>query len=66
LSYRFPDDGKEIRNGAQLIVRESQTVQFVCLGEFGDTFGPGRHTATTDEAASGEWTLAVEVRRLPR
>ena len=48
LSYRFPDDDKAIKNGAQLIVRESQTVQFVYLGEFGDTFGPGKHTLTTD------------------
>jgi membrane protease subunit (stomatin/prohibitin family) len=29
-------------------VRESQQVQFVYLGEFGDTFGPGKHTLTTD------------------
>ena len=48
LSFRFPDEDKEIKNGAQLIVRESQAVQFVYLGEFGDTFGPGRHTLTTD------------------
>src|SRR5918999_105494 len=48
LSYRFPDEDKAIKNGAQLIVRESQTVQFLYLGEFGDTFGPGRHTLTTD------------------
>ncbi len=48
LSFRFPDDDKEIKNGAQLIVRESQVVQFVYLGEFGDTFGPGKHTLTTD------------------
>jgi excisionase family DNA binding protein len=48
LSYRFPDEDKEIKNGAQLIVRESQTAQFVYLGEFGDTFGPGKHTLTTD------------------
>ena len=48
LSYRFPDDDKAIKNGAQLIVRESQHVQFVYLGEFGDTFGPGKHTLTTD------------------
>src|SRR6187549_1842077 len=48
LSYRFPDDDKAIKNGAQLIVRESQTVQFVYLGEFGDTFIPGKHTLTTD------------------
>ncbi len=48
LSYRFPDEDKEIKNGAQLIVRESQVVQFVYVGEFGDTFGPGKHTLTTD------------------
>jgi excisionase family DNA binding protein len=48
LSYRFPDDDKAIKNGAQLIVRESQQVQFVYVGEFGDTFGPGKHTLTTD------------------
>jgi excisionase family DNA binding protein len=48
LSFRFPDEDKEIKRGAQLIVRESQAVQFVYLGEFGDTFGPGRFTLTTD------------------
>ncbi|HUF63262.1 MAG TPA: SPFH and helix-turn-helix domain-containing protein [Verrucomicrobiales bacterium] len=48
ISWRFPDEDKAIKNGAQLIVRESQTVQFVYLGEFGDTFGPGKHTLTTD------------------
>lgn len=48
LSWRFPDEDKEIKNGAQLIVRESQVAQFVYLGEFGDTFGPGKHTLTTD------------------
>src|SRR4026208_2193732 len=48
LSYRWPDDDKEIKRGAQLIVRESQVVQFVYLGQFGDTFGPGKHELTTD------------------
>lgn len=48
LSWRFPDEDKEIKNGAQLIVRESQVAQFVYLGEFGDTFGPGKHTLTTE------------------
>ena len=48
LSYRFPDQDKEIKRGAQLIVRESQLVQFVYLGQFGDQFGPGKHTLTTD------------------
>jgi len=48
LSWQFPDDDKAIKNGAQLIVRESQVAQFVYLGEFGDTFKPGKHTLTTD------------------
>ena len=48
LVYRFPDDDKEIKRGAQLIVRESQTVQFIYLGQFGDTFAPGKHTLVTD------------------
>ena len=48
LSWRFPDEDKAIKNGAQLIVRESQVAQFVYLGEFGDTFRPGKHTLTTD------------------
>ena len=48
LSYRYPDDDKEIKRGAQLIVRESQIVQFVYLGQFGDQFGPGKHELTTD------------------
>ena len=47
-SYRFPDEDREIKRGAQLLVRESQVAQFVYLGQLGDTFGPGRHTLTTD------------------
>jgi excisionase family DNA binding protein len=48
LSWRFPDEDKEIKRGAQLIVRESQIAQFVYLGEYGDTFGPGKHTLSTE------------------
>ena len=48
LSYRCPDQDKEIKRGAQLIVRESQIAQFVYLGQFGDTFGPGKHELVTD------------------
>jgi len=48
LSWRYPDQDKEIKKGAQLIVRESQVAQFVYLGQFGDTFGPGKHTLVTD------------------
>ena len=48
ISFRFEDNDAEIKRGAQLIVRESQVAQFVYLGEFGDTFGPGKHSLTTD------------------
>lgn len=48
LSWRFPDEDKAIKNGAQLIVRESQVVQFVYLGQYGDLFGPGKHTLVTE------------------
>src|SRR5262245_40845754 len=48
ISWRFPDMDKEIKRGAQLIVRESQVAQFVYLGQFGDTFGPGKWTLNTD------------------
>ena len=48
LSCRWPDEDKEIKNGAQLIVRESQLVQFVAAGQFADLFGPGKYTLTTE------------------
>jgi len=48
ISFRYPDMDKEIKRGAQLIVRESQVAQFVYLGQFGDTFAPGKWTLNTD------------------
>jgi excisionase family DNA binding protein len=48
LSWRFPDEDKAIKNGAQLIVRESQAAQFVYLGQFGDCFEPGKHSLVTE------------------
>jgi membrane protease subunit (stomatin/prohibitin family) len=48
LAYRYPDEDKEIKRGAQLIVRESQAAQFVYLGQYGDLFGPGKHALTTN------------------
>ena len=48
LSWRFPDEDKAIKNGAQLIVRESQAAQMVYLGQYGDLFAPGKHSLTTD------------------
>lgn len=44
MLYRFPVRDQEIKNGAQLIVRESQASVFVHEGQIGDVFGPGRYT----------------------
>ena len=44
MLYRFPVHGQEIKNGAQLIVRESQAAVFVYQGQIADVFGPGRYT----------------------
>jgi membrane protease subunit (stomatin/prohibitin family) len=44
LVYRFPVRDQEIKNGAQLIVRESQAAVFVHEGQVADQFGPGRYT----------------------
>ena len=44
LLYRFPVAGQEIKNGAQLIVRESQAAVFVFEGQVADVFTPGRYT----------------------
>ena len=44
ILYRFPVHGQEIKNGAQLIVRESQAAVFVFEGQVADVFGPGRYT----------------------
>ena len=43
-----PTRTRKSRTARSSIVRESQVAQFVYLGEFGDTFGPGKHTLTTD------------------
>src|SRR5690349_4001145 len=44
LVYRFPVKDQEIKNGAQLIVRESQSAVFVAEGQIADLFPPGRYT----------------------
>src|SRR5438477_3431191 len=44
MLYRFPVRDQEIKNGAQLIVRESQAAVFVHKGQVADVFGPGRYS----------------------
>jgi membrane protease subunit (stomatin/prohibitin family) len=46
MLYRFPVSGQEIKNGAQLIVRESQTAVFVHGGQIADVSRPA-HTRLT-------------------
>ncbi len=48
LVWKFPRADNEIKNGAQLIVRESQMAVFMHEGEIGDVFGPGRVELTTN------------------
>ena len=44
ILYRFPVYQQEIKNGAQLIVRESQAAVFVFEGQVADVFTPGRYS----------------------
>lgn len=48
IVHRIPEEGSgDIKYGAQLIVRESQSAVFFYGGKAYDVFGPGRHTLTT-------------------
>src|SRR2546423_13804130 len=47
LAYRFPMQDREIQNGGQLTVRDSQMAVFVNGGKIGDVVGAGRYKLTT-------------------
>lgn len=47
LIWRFPRSHAEIKNGAQLTVRETQAAVLVNEGQFADVFQPGRYELTT-------------------
>lgn len=47
LVFRFPRYGNEIKNGAKLVVRESQVAVFINQGELADVFPPGSYTLET-------------------
>ena len=48
LAWRFPRYNNEIKNGAQLIVREGQQAVFVYRGQLADRFQPGHYQLTTE------------------
>lgn len=47
MIWRFPRFQSEIKNGAQLTVRETQIAVLVNEGQFADVFQPGRYELTT-------------------
>jgi len=47
MVYRFERYQNEIKQGAKLVVRESQTAVFVNEGQLADIFQPGTYTLTT-------------------
>ena len=48
LAWRFPRHQNEIKNGAELIVREGQEAVFVYRGALADRFGPGHYELKTE------------------
>lgn len=48
LAWRFPRYENEIKNGAELIVREGQRAVFVYRGQLADQFGPGHYQLVTE------------------
>src|SRR6202048_2825446 len=47
LAYRYPRQDREIQNGGQWTVRDSQFAVFVNEGKVADAFGPGLYTLNT-------------------
>ena len=47
MVWRFPRYENEIKNGAQLVVRETQMAAFVNEGRAADIFSPGTYTLST-------------------
>ena len=47
IVWRFPRHDNEIKMGAKLVVRESQTAVFVNEGQIADVFTPGTYTLQT-------------------
>lgn len=48
MAWRFPRYNNEIKNGAQLIVREGQEALFVYRGQLADRYGPGNYQLVSE------------------
>ncbi|MBZ4192638.1 SPFH domain-containing protein [Niabella beijingensis] len=48
LMWKFADKDREIKNGAQLTVRESQQAMLLNQGQLADVFQPGLHRLATE------------------
>lgn len=47
IVWKFPDEDKEVKMGAQLTVRESQVALLINEGQLADVYQPGRYELTT-------------------
>ncbi len=52
IVHRFERYQNELKNGAQLIVREGQTAVFINEGQLADVFTPGTYTLNTKNRIS--------------
>ncbi|WP_353126088.1 SPFH domain-containing protein [Parapedobacter pyrenivorans] len=48
MMWKIPDGDKEIKNGAELVVRESQAAMLMNEGQVADVFPAGTHTLRTE------------------
>lgn len=64
IIWKFPDQDKAIKMGAQLTVRESQVAIFLNEGKLADVFQPGRHELATRNlpilTALNNWKMGFE------
>lgn len=48
MMWKIPDSDREIKNGAKLIVRDSQSAMLLNEGKMADIFAPGLHSLSTE------------------
>ncbi|MFR5076946.1 MAG: SPFH domain-containing protein [[Clostridium] innocuum] len=62
LKYQRNSRDNEIKQGAKLIVRESQAAVFMNKGELADVFSAGSHNIEYGEPADSFHTAKLEIR----